>query len=189
MAGAVFKSENMNSRKKTIFIFIWAFLLGALSMHFVDRLLLKTEFSLHKTSVTQGQDPFEQMQQLQQQMLKQFGHFDESEQEGNLWDLLRSQGLQSFSLNMGELKTHEDDGFVYYEIDTKGLEQKNFSIQVEQGHVIIDGVLEGPGQNSNARISSKFHQSFPLPENVDANNIQLENDKDKIVIKLPKIKN
>lgn len=117
-------------------------------------------------------DPFEQMRRMQGRFLKQFDH------------------PMPFSSNdVGEIKRREDEKFVYYEIPIKGLKNEKLNVKVSDGQIHISGQTETKSDDgsSSAFLTSSFHRSFPVPSDVDANKVQLENTSNQLVIKFPKV--
>lgn len=114
-------------------------------------------------------DPFEEMRNLQQQMM---------------------QGMQlPKSDGAGQIETREDDQFIYYDITIKGMDPKSLQVNIEKGQITIAGQTENQADESKggAYFSSEFHRSFPVPPETDADKVQVENSKDKVTLKFPKI--
>lgn len=129
-------------------------------------------------------DPFDQMRKMREKMMKQF----EQPQIGG--DVFDSWYQKKFGGgNVGEVKRREDDKFVYYEISVKGLNKEKLNVKVSNGQINISGQTETKSEtgSSSTLLSSSFHRSFPVPAEVDANKVQMENTDDRIVIKFPKV--
>jgi HSP20 family molecular chaperone IbpA len=108
-------------------------------------------------------DPFQQVRQMQQQMQEQM------------------MNLQSGAEAGLSFQRREDAKFVYYEIPVKNLNKEKLKVRVADGQIDISG------QTEDAYSSSRFRQSFPVPAEVDAQKVQMENTADKLIIKFPKI--
>ncbi len=126
------------------------------------------------------QDPFENMREMQEKMLRQFGGLGGS---GGF----SGQG-QAFEMDSGDFKEREDDRFVYYDLDFKGQTPENLQVKVEDGQISVSGRLEMKTETSGGGsvVSSSFHRSFPVPDNVIAEKFEIEQEGGKIVIKFPK---
>ena len=84
----------------------------------------------------------------------------------------------------------EDENFLKFEIDLEGQTPKEVNVQVQDGQVFITGKTETKEENDGAEsfFSSTFHQSFPVPPNVDGEKYTVEKEDGKIVVKFPKKK-
>ena len=116
-------------------------------------------------------DPFsnlqEQMQKMQQRML-------ENEISGN-----------HFSINTGQqVSTEEDGSNYYYIINPEGMQVKDFKSDISHGVLTLTAQFVKSDQGMS--MSSQMHQSFPLPEDAEAEKMDIENKDDKIVIRIPK---
>ncbi|MCR4312874.1 MAG: Hsp20 family protein, partial [Candidatus Roizmanbacteria bacterium] len=134
--------------------------------------------------------PFEEMRRMQESMMRQFGQLDDDSGEiFDSWFKNRFGGGEP-----GDIQTREDEDFVYYDVVIKDLSNKKLDIKVEDGQIKISGTVEkrsddkGKNTNSSKFYSSTFHRSFPVPYGVDSDRVQMEQDDDKIIIKLPKVK-
>ncbi|ODS33928.1 MAG: Hsp20/alpha crystallin family protein [Candidatus Scalindua rubra] len=138
-----------------------------------------------------SKSPFEEMRRMQESIMKQFDMFGEDSGRGifDSWFKKRFGGGEP-----GDIQTREDEDFVYYDVIIKDLSNKKLDIRVEDGQIKISGTIEkrsddkGKNTNSSQFYSSKFHRSFPVPYGVDGDRVQMEQDGEKIIIKLPKIK-
>jgi HSP20 family molecular chaperone IbpA len=130
-------------------------------------------------------DPFEEMRRMRERMLKDFERPDEGTGLFDSWYKKKFGGG-----DVGEITKREDDQFVYYDIAIKGLDQNKLNVKVENGQIEISGQIEKKSQDENAGsfFSSSFHRSFPTPPDVDPNKVQMEQEKDKLVVKFPKMK-
>lgn len=93
----------------------------------------------------------------------------------------------------------EDGDAVYYDIKVPNVSTTSISTKVENGYVTITGTTEkksGESDNDNESddfssmsvFQSNFSRTFPVPENVDPNKMQMTSEKDKIVLMFPKVK-
>jgi len=96
-----------------------------------------------------------------------------------------------------DISKREDDGFVYYDIKVDDLNSTSINTKVENGYVTITGTLEkkneGNRDDEKDKLSSQyiykstFNRTFPLPENVNVDKMQMTPEKNKIVLKFPKV--
>lgn len=130
-----------------------------------------------------SRDPFEEMRRMRERMAKEFKEPSEGESLFDSWYGKRFGGAAA------EITKREDDKFVYYDVSVKGLEANKLNAKVENGQIEISGEInqktEDLGQRSEMR--SSFHRSFPAPPNVDPNKVQMEQQKEKLVLKFPKL--
>lgn len=133
----------------------------------------------------QSRDPFQEMDRLHRQMMKNFGESGSGEDHFGGW----------FQENFGggvpsDFRMREDKDFVYYEIESGNELPKNLDVNVQNGQVTIKGEIEkkSEGSGSASLYSSSFVRSFPAPEGVDAQKFQIEQQDKKVVIKFPKSK-
>lgn len=115
------------------------------------------------------EDPFEQMQTLQEQLFSDFA--------------VPAQWGEGTGLNI-----REDQNFIYYEIAVPNMSEKNLQVLLKDGQLTVHGETkkskESHGQNSF--FSSVFRRSYPLPENADPNKAKIDYSKDKVTVKFPK---
>ncbi|MDB2426171.1 Hsp20/alpha crystallin family protein [bacterium] len=91
----------------------------------------------------------------------------------------------------------EDDNHIYYDIYISNLKETSVSTKVEKGYVVITGKTEKKSEKSDDKddmksksvFSSTFRRSFPLPENILEEEMEVLPEEDKIVLKFPKFKN
>lgn len=130
-------------------------------------------------------DPFQEMRRMRERMKK---HFDQDEGGGggvfDRWWTKRFGGGDS-----GEIKQREDKNFVYYDLYTKNVNPEKLKVKVENGQITIDGQVEHKSEEGNNQsfFSSSFHRSFPVPPEVDGNKVKMEQEKDRLVLKFPKV--
>jgi HSP20 family molecular chaperone IbpA len=113
-------------------------------------------------------DPFEQMSQMRNRITKDF-NFGGGD--------------------AGEIKRREDKDFVYYDIGIKGIDKKNFNFKIADGQISISGQVENKSEENGTGtyFSSSFHRSFPVPQDVDGKRVQVDQDKDRVILKFPRI--
>jgi len=98
----------------------------------------------------------------------------------------------SFSFSDQNIRQREDDSAVYFDIATNGQPSTSINTKVDRGYLTIIGTVDqslegdqgGPGQ---AMFKSTFQRTLPVPENVDTNGMEMLREKDRIVLKFPKL--
>lgn len=139
-------------------------------------------------------DPFADMKKMREQMDKRMETFGiKPHSMMNPFDSWFSDKFGGGSVH--DISKREDDGFVYYDIQIKDLNSTSINTQIENGYITISGTVEkksGSGEeydgtSSQSVYQSTFSRTFPLPENVDGNKMEMIPEKDKIVLKFPKL--
>ncbi len=138
-----------------------------------------------------NKSPFEEMEKMRERMMKQFESFDEDSKGGifDSWFKRKFGGGEP-----GEIRQREDNDFVYYDVVIKDLVNQKLDIRVEGGQITVSGTIRkkssGKGDKGSSRqyYNSTFHRSFHVPHEVDETKAQMEQDGEKIIIKLPKNK-
>ena len=140
-------------------------------------------------------DPFDQIDRLHDQMRKRtdqfFGRSFGSSFGNSLFDIDPFSG-SSFTMNNIKIKRYEDSEFKYIEIFGPDVNEENFEVSVSNGMVSISGEVsqiktEAESSSSlKSQYSSKFHQSFNIPDGVDEHNVKIESNENEIIIKFPK---
>lgn len=119
-----------------------------------------------------SEDPFDRADRLHKQLLeemqKQTDSFGEEPPGGNL--------------EVSEIKENEKEYF--FEVDTRAMPGAQVSVQVDPGQLTLTAQAGGESPGFQATVQ----KSFSIPEDVDANLVELENSKDKVVVHLPKKK-
>jgi HSP20 family molecular chaperone IbpA len=129
-----------------------------------------------------SQDPFDQMRKMREKMMKQFNPPEVGSGPFDSWYQKKFGGG-----DVAEISQREDDKFVYYDISVKGLNKEDLKVKVANGQINISGKTEKKNEGTGTFMSSMFQRSFPVPPNVDPNKVQMENEKDKLTVKFPKI--
>ena len=143
-----------------------------------------------------GSDPFEDMKKMREQMRKRMDSFDKPNSMTNPFDSWFSDKFGGGSID--DIAKREDDDFVYYDIKINDLNSTSVNTKIENGYITITGTLEKKsgaddkkdegGFSSQSIYKSTFNRTFPLPEHVDQNKMEMVSEKDKIVLKFPKVK-
>jgi len=136
-------------------------------------------------------DPFEEMRRIREEMNKRMEEFG-TQNSTNPFD-------SWFSLKFGggtihDISKREDDDFVYYDIKVDDLNSASVSTKIENGYIAITGSVEKRHGNDDedshsAEVyKSTFNRTFPLPDYVDQNKMEMLPEGNKITLKFPKIK-
>lgn len=138
-------------------------------------------------------DPFEEMKRMRKQMEKHMQSFGTKDSRAhNPFDSWFSNKFGGGTIN--DISKREDDEYVYYDIKVDDLNSTSINTKIENGYVTITGTVEKKSgsseQDSSAQsiFKSSFNRTFPLPENVDQNKMQMVPEKDMVVLKFPKTK-
>lgn len=138
-------------------------------------------------------DPFEEMKRMRRQMEKRMEEFGPKRRSfNNPFDSWFSGKFGGGSVN--DITKREDNDFVYYDIQVDDVNTTSIDTKIENGYITITGSLEKKNQSSDSEnpaqsvFKSTFNRTFPLPEHVDQNKMQMIPEKDKIVLKFPKLK-
>ena len=94
-----------------------------------------------------------------------------------------------------DIEKREDEDFVYYEIVVQDLKGTTINTKVENGYLTVTGQIESEDSEENDEngfsnrsvFSSTFSRTFPLPTEVDTDAMEMEAERNKIIIKFPKI--
>jgi len=139
-------------------------------------------------------DPFQEMKSMRKEMekhMEQFGSGGHGSKY-NPFDTWFSEKFGGGSVN--DISKREDDDFVYYDIQVSDLDSTTINTKVENGYIIITGSVEKKSSPSDEDdttqgiFRSTFKREFPLPDHVDQNKMETLYDKNKIILKFPKIK-
>jgi HSP20 family molecular chaperone IbpA len=138
-------------------------------------------------------DPFEEMKRIRKQMEKRMEDLWAGRQSmSNPFDSWYSDKFGGGTIN--DISKREDNDFVYYDIQVDDVNATSINTTIENGYITITGSLEKKSQSSENESSaqsvfkSTFNRTFPLPQHVDQNKMQIVPEKDKIILKFPKLK-
>lgn len=138
-------------------------------------------------------DPFEEMKRMRKQMQNHMQNFGGKTSDArNPFDSWFSDKFGGGTIN--DISKREDDDYVYYDVTVDDLNSTSIDTKIENGYVTITGTVEKKNSSSEQESSaqsifkSTFNRTFPLPENVEQNKMQMAPEKDKIILKFPKIK-
>ncbi|MBX7231483.1 MAG: Hsp20 family protein [Bdellovibrionales bacterium] len=143
-----------------------------------------------------GSDPFDDMKKMREQMRKRMDMLDNPGPMTNPFDSWFSDKFGGGSVD--DIAKREDDDFVYYDIKVNDLNSTSVNTKIENGYITITGTVEkksgsddkknDSGFSSQSIYKSTFNRTFPLPDHVDQNRMEMSPEKDKIVLKFPKVK-
>lgn len=141
-------------------------------------------------------DPFEDMKKMREQMRKRMDTFEKPGSTSNPFDSWFSDKFGGGSVD--DIAKREDDDFIYYDIKIHDLNSTSIDTKIENGYITITGTVEKKnaaddkkddvGFSAQSIFKSTFNRTFPLPENVDQNKMEMLPEKDKVVLKFPKVK-
>jgi len=123
-----------------------------------------------------GEEMFDQMDQMAEEMMKQMG-----------------PGMGGpTALGNGQLRRYEDESFVYLEFKLGHIDKNSLNLQIKDGNVTVKGQtkIENTTQNqfgSSTSISiSSFHKTFPVPEDVKEEEVEVDHKEGALILKFPK---
>lgn len=181
---------------KTILIPLSAATLGALIMlltfiysptlqsKVLERSEIEDQLSLRDSFFREHQDLFKEHQDIR----KKFDSLFESAFSGDF-----GKGFtHSFSSDLNtDITMREDASYVYYDIPVDDVKATTINTVVENNYVTIEGTTEKKSDANNEHsvsvFKSTFKRTFPLPENVDQHKLKLIAEKDKYVVRFPKM--
>lgn len=137
-------------------------------------------------------DPFYEMKKTRDEMQRRMNAFKKQNGTSNPFDSWYSDKFGGGSVD--DIAQREDDGFVYYDIKIRDLKSTSVNTKVENGYITITGTFEkrdGTDESSAASESiykSTFRRTFPLPDLIEQDKMEMIPEKDKVVLKFPKIK-
>lgn len=141
-------------------------------------------------------DPFEDMKKMREQMRKRMEMVEKPGSTSNPFDSWFSDKFGGGSVD--DIAKREDDDFVYYDIKIHDLNSTSINTKIENGYITITGTVEKKngaddkkddvGFSARSIFKSTFNRTFPIPENVDQNKMEMLPEKDKVVLKFPKVK-
>ena len=155
-------------------IVVISFLLGFYFNHFLNKVnngsYLSTNASDERIPVNPEDFDHQKMMDAASQM------------ERDLYQNAKDSMEDSFSL--GEIKRNEDAQFVWYEIPVTGGKsgENHLNVEVKNGMIHISESIK------DKNIASQSERSFSIDAGLMEEKAQVENEKDKIIIKIPKRK-
>lgn len=185
-----------------LFIATVSFIVGGVSVFGLTRHFMQNKIDQQKSETPLGteqffddffnndffgrsRDPFEEMRRMQKEMFKKLNDDRSFPGTFDRWYQRKFGGGDS-----GEIRQREDDEYLYYDLDLKDQVPKELNVKVQDGQILIDGKIEAKEQKEgiNQFYSSSFHRSFPVPSGVEGEKFKMEQEGNKIIIKLPKSK-
>jgi hypothetical protein len=87
------------------------------------------------------------------------------------------------------ISVREDKQYVYYDIHMKDPQSAKVQTKIERGYltVLASEVAKHKANDGMEEVQSVFEQTLPLSPDVDAKAVQAITDKEKIVLKFPKL--
>lgn len=142
-------------------------------------------------------DPFDKMRKMREEMERRIESMNIGRQHSTYpFDSWFSDKFGGGTVN--DISRREDDDSVYYDIKVEDINSTSINSKVENGYITITGTTEKKSGSSDKKendgffaqsvYKSTFNRTFPLPEHVDQTNMQMTSEKDKIVLKFPKVK-
>jgi len=152
--------------------------------------------SLFNDDFFNQKDPFEEMKKMREQMEKRMERFTgRPHATNNPFDSWFSNKFGGGTID--DITKREDENFVYYDIKVSDLNATSINTKIENGYITITGTIEKKNESKNDKdgvnnmaqsfFKSSFNRTFPLPDHVDQNKMQMIPEKDKIVLKFPKL--
>jgi HSP20 family molecular chaperone IbpA len=114
---------------------------------------------------------------------------------GNPFDSWFSDKFAGGTIN--DISKREDEQFVYYDIKIPDLNSTSINTKVTDGYITVSGSTEKRTESPSGSASqastesvfrSTFNRVFPLPDQVDQNKMEMLSEKNKVVLKFPKIR-
>ncbi len=170
----------MNFFKNQIFASIISFILGGISTYFVtDYINLKQQKKNVSKEIVKEKnndiDPFNQMDQMHDEMLKRANRIFNS-------SLMGDSFFGNFSNGDINVSEEEDKENKYIIVDAEGIDKESLKINIKNSMVSISGEIK------KTNFVSKFSRSFNIPYGVSEENVKITSEEGKVIIKFPKIK-
>ena len=204
----------MKLQESKVVLIIGSFILGGLATYFItDYFHMKKQLNKNETAISvtpklpakqfklknnkDQADSFKQMDKIHDQIRKRMGKafsgsmFGDSLLGNNFFDADHFGDISSDGLKIEE---REDDDFKYFEIIADGIDRDSININIEGGMISVSGEIirsdDNQAQNSRSTSSfiSKFSRSFNIPYGVNKDNVKIDTEDNKIIIKFPKDK-
>jgi HSP20 family molecular chaperone IbpA len=103
----------------------------------------------------------------------------------------QAQAIQArFGEASEDISQREDENFVYLDIKVDDPKSTALNTEVTEKHIIISGQIErkSASNESESFFKSSFTRSLPIPNNVDAEKMEMQSEAGKIVLRFPKLK-
>lgn len=193
--------------KQGILISFISFIVGGCMTYFIsDYINLKSSSKMNRNELTpiskddiiksqksplKSVDPFDQMDQLHDQMRKSMDQFFGKSFGNSLFDIDPFSG-SSFTTNNIKINRYEDGDYKYIEVSGEGVNKDSLQVNISDGMISISDEIKQNEENNNSNsISkssyvSKFNQSFNVPSGVDETNVKIDSEDNKLIIKFPK---
>lgn len=126
----------------------------------------------------QSTNPFYDMKEMRERMRKLF---DDSDFDNGFNDWYGNR----FGGKLGDIKSYEDEHFVFFEIDLKDIDQESLKFEVQNEQITVQGTQHR--KDGNSSVSSSFMRSFPLPPGLNQATVTSEVKEGKLLIKFPKV--
>lgn len=132
-------------------------------------------------------DPFESFFKRHESIQKHFDQMFEESKKLSLPSFLTGDQVTNSGY---EILEREDADHFYYDIKVGDLNSTSINTDIKDGQITISGTTERKNSEEQAQsyFKSSFKQSFPLPENVDQNKMQMLTEENKVILKFPKLK-
>lgn len=157
----------------------------------------KPYHSLHFKRNKNNNDPFLQMDKMYDQIRKRMDKaFGGNQLGGSMFDnsFFNTDRFGDMTSDGLRIKEREDDDFKYVEIIAEGIDKDSVKINISNGMISVSGEIkrtednQGQSGRSMSSFISKFNRSFNIPFGVSEENVKIDAEEDKIVIKFPKEK-
>ncbi len=204
----------MKLLQNKLVIIMGSFLLGGLSTYFItDYIRMKSQLdtkvvtaSQKKNEPTQSlnlkrsksnNDPFAQMDKVYDQMRKRMDKaFGGSLLGGSMFDnsFFNTDSFGDMTTDGLTVEEREDDDFKYVEVIADGIDKDSININISNGIISVSGEIkrtennQGQSGRSMSSFISKFNRSFNIPFGVSEENVKIDTEEYKIIIKFPKDK-
>lgn len=153
--------------------------------------------SIFNDDIFRQSDPFDQMRKMREEMEKRMERMNTDRQHSsNPFDSWFSDKFGGVAVN--DITKREDVDSIYYDIKFENVNFTSIHTKVENGYITITGTTEKTSGSTGEKekdgvlaqsfYKSTFNRTFPLPEQVDQDKMQMTLEKDKIVLKFPKVK-
>lgn len=170
----------------------FGFLIGAVSFYVWDNYTVwghRAQIKELKKQMAGGGSLFGHFGNIMSQMGqgKFFDFSDEDLEPHDSQNQEPSGGFQVFGLSGSgiNIKSREDEKYVYFDMDIKDLVPESFKVQVQDGMISVSGqTLKKLG--SFGQSIQSFSKTFDVPSGVDEKSVEIQNEKDKVILKFSK---